>query len=496
LLSSPVDGSVIGDPFATSTLALAPADDPAADPTPMDRDTDAIYNGANLFLRNVAVSGDVTGLAPVLAGCDPGLADTGTGALVLADVDTDGFVSAPDLVQDDEAHGLNVNSTGNEPVYTLVGGTPVLVENTDWALSLYLERGPACAGYDTALNALGSPPPAPALARAWGSLVDLSVTGSLAEADLLFGASMTAAYAAEPSLGVIPAGIVGYRLSFDLSTRAGTLLPLAGECGNDLHCDDGLACTGAETCNLSTRTCSAGTPLDCSALTFACGTGICVEPTGCAVDPEPDGTPCDDGSFCTGSDVCSGGQCVGTTGSDSDGDGYCDEHEAIFGCDPLDPAIIPPQPAAYSGNAKTLYTTLGEVLLTYAAPERRDVHVPADPSCAQVGQCGAFQTCTVGKIGDACAQDADCDQPPNTCRVIMNYAMAPDMVLRFARIRPPLGTDMSAPVVPLAPGCSRKFDVSPPAFSDKGLSVFRIKVRGTAAGRFRRDRDRIVFHAD
>jgi hypothetical protein len=306
--------SVLGDPFVVSSLALGQADDPASDPTPTDRDTDAVYNGSNLFLTNVTIRGDVTGLPLVLEGCDPSLPDTGAEGFVLADVDGDRRVSAADVIQDDEAHGLHVNTAGNVPVFGLVAGTPIWIENADWALSLYMERGPACTGYDTAVDALGNAPSMPALARAWGSTANLSGNGGVVEADLLFGASMTTAYSNDPALGTIPSGVIGYHLTYDLSSRAGSLASLAGQCGNDAQCDDGSICNGTETCNLALETCQAGTPLDCSGLTSPCGLGICSEPTGCAVDPFPDGTPCSDGNFCTEDDVCTGGVCEGTNG--------------------------------------------------------------------------------------------------------------------------------------------------------------------------------------
>ena len=447
--------SVLGDPFVVSALALGPADDPAWDPTPPDRDTDAVYDGIHLFLTNVTVQGDVTGLPLVFEGCDPSLPDTGA----------EGFV--------------------------LVSGAPIWVENADWALSLYLERGPACTGYDTALDARGNAPSMPALARAWGSLVNLAANGDVVEADLLFGASMTVAYASDPDLGTIPAGVIGYHLAFDVSSLTGSLVALSGQCGNDAQCDDGLLCNGSETCNLALETCQAAAALDCSGLTSQCGLGLCTEGIGCTVDSLPDGTPCSDGNFCTDGDACVGGVCAGTNGgADSDGDGFCDEHELLMGCNPFDGAIIPPQPAAYSGGR---IASKGEVLLTFAVPDNRDVVVPAHPSCAESGTCGPSRVCTAGKIGDPCAQDADCNQPPFTCRVILNHSASPNMALFFAKLRRRPVTDVSARILPMAPGCSRKVDFTIPHLPEKRRAALVIKVTGTVDGKLRRDRDRIRF---
>jgi hypothetical protein len=491
--ASGATASGLGDPFVVSSLTLSAADDPASEPTPVDRDTDAVYNGVDLVLSNVAVRGDVTGLPSTLAGCDVSLVDTGNEGFVLADVDADGQISAADVIQDDEAHGVNVNSGGNAPVFAIVSGSVVWVENADWTLSSYLDRGPACTGYDVAVSADGTPPPMPSLGRAWGALTNLSENGNIAQADLLFGASMSSAYVNDPGLGVIPGGIVGYHLVYDLSARSGTLTPLGGSCGNDVQCDDGLTCNGTETCNLSTLTCEPGTPVDCSALEAGCGAATCVEGTGCVVDPVPNGTPCDDGSFCTSGDACLDGQCVGASGAESDCDGYCDEHEIILGCNPLDGLIIPPQAIAYSGGR---FPSGGETLITFAIPAGRDVVVSEDPSCAETGVCGAGGTCTAGKIGDPCSQGSDCSQPPFTCRIILNWSTAPDLQLIFAKLRGRPRVELDSLVLPLALGCARKIDLPIVQMPKRRRANFVIKVLGSEDGRRRRDRDRVRFLRD
>ena len=54
---------------------------------------------------------------------------------------------------------------------------------------------------------------------------------------------------------------------------------------------------------------------DCSTVVDApCFVGVCDEETGrCAVAPEEDGVPCDDGQFCTVDDQCVAGACVGAS---------------------------------------------------------------------------------------------------------------------------------------------------------------------------------------
>jgi hypothetical protein len=99
-------------------------------------------------------------------------------------------------------------------------------------------------------------------------------------------------------------------------------------CTSDADCDDGLACTGVETCNLSTHICQAGTPPVCSlgSADPQCNDAVCVEPDGCVVQPRLSGTSCDSGAdACSLADTCNGsGACQNTGGGgDTDGDGVC-----------------------------------------------------------------------------------------------------------------------------------------------------------------------------
>ena len=106
----------------------------------------------------------------------------------------------------------------------------------------------------------------------------------------------------------------------------------SGDCQNQpaengLVCDDELSCTQVDTCHGGI--CS-GDPVDCSWLTDSCNTGVCQESTGlCLPQPITDGTPCEDGSFCTTSDNCNQGVCSGASRDCDDGDACtldaCDE---------------------------------------------------------------------------------------------------------------------------------------------------------------------------
>ena len=78
-----------------------------------------------------------------------------------------------------------------------------------------------------------------------------------------------------------------------------------GCCQTNTDCADSNACTTAERC--SGGTC-VSTPLACPN-PGQCAVGRCDSFLGCASDPLPDGTPCDDGNRCTRSDACSAGVC-------------------------------------------------------------------------------------------------------------------------------------------------------------------------------------------
>lgn len=101
-----------------------------------------------------------------------------------------------------------------------------------------------------------------------------------------------------------------------------TFVPACVDCSDDAQCDDGLGCTGTETCNLGTGMCEMGTAVVCSG---PCLTGVCLEPAG-TCEPEPDTTPCDSGAdTCSEGDECQSGVCSNTGGGgDSDVDSICD----------------------------------------------------------------------------------------------------------------------------------------------------------------------------
>src|SRR6185436_17385831 len=106
------------------------------------------------------------------------------------------------------------------------------------------------------------------------------------------------------------------------------------------------------------------------------------------------------------------------------------------------------------------------VLLNWYSPTVRKAQIASDPACAGAGAglCSAGR-CTAGKVYDLCTTNADCDQPADTCRVIVNYADTSDNRLLYARFgKVDVGGFVSgtpSPTLPIvvAYGCSKKVDV-------------------------------------
>jgi hypothetical protein len=90
-------------------------------------------------------------------------------------------------------------------------------------------------------------------------------------------------------------------------------------------CDDGVGCTFADVCG-DAGMCQ-GTTYTCPGVTECKQAGLCLGDGGCDVVNKPDTTPCDDGLACSTADTCTNGVCGGTAGIsylDSDGDGRGD----------------------------------------------------------------------------------------------------------------------------------------------------------------------------
>ncbi len=93
-----------------------------------------------------------------------------------------------------------------------------------------------------------------------------------------------------------------------------TCQPDTGECvetaaTNGSPCDDGSFCTEDDFCQAGS--CMAGDPMDCGYLSGTCTVGTCSEDLDqCTIVQAADETPCNDGELCNGGDFCQGGLCM------------------------------------------------------------------------------------------------------------------------------------------------------------------------------------------
>lgn len=93
-------------------------------------------------------------------------------------------------------------------------------------------------------------------------------------------------------------------------------------------CDDDRLCTVGETCQAGA--CDGGLARSCTHLADPCNAATCDEDVGCVATPLANGTPCDDGLFCTDGDTCQEGSCAGPP---LDCDAVAETCQVAIGCD-------------------------------------------------------------------------------------------------------------------------------------------------------------------
>jgi hypothetical protein len=247
-------------------------------------------------------------------------------------------------------------------------------------------------------------------------------------------------------------------------------------------CSDGNTCTENDEC--ASLTC-VGTPTGQTCDDGnVCTLDTCDPMGGCIFDPVGrNGFACDDGNTCTQTDQCSNGMCQGLlVEADTDADGFCDRVENDAGCNIGDFMEIPPRSNIFAGAPGI---GPGEGLTTWAAPGLERVPRTTDPACTAAGVCGPVGFCTAGQIWDPCLVDADCDQPADTCRLVVNFADVADLTFGFLKTT---RTASATPATPATPGCSRKIDFTLDPL--KNTNRIKIKTTGTIGGRRGRDADR------
>jgi hypothetical protein len=88
----------------------------------------------------------------------------------------------------------------------------------------------------------------------------------------------------------------------DASITFGSVTVTLVDCVTSGDCDDGLYCSGMETCNPATHTCQAGAPPNCDD-GVACTIDVCNEATDSCTHT-PDDAACDNGLWCDGAEYC------------------------------------------------------------------------------------------------------------------------------------------------------------------------------------------------
>ena len=175
-------------------------------------------------------------------------------------------------------------------------------------------------------------------------------------------------------------------------------------CTGDPDCDDGLYCNGAETCNLGTGQCEAGTPVVCDD-SVACTDDSCNESTD-QCDYVPDDANCDNGLWCDGAETCNAtlGCQAGTAPDCDDGVGCTDDscNESTDQCDNIPNDGLCPDDGLFCNGAEFCDAVLdcqsaGDPCAPMACDEVKDV-------C--VGDCSLFK--------EPCTTDDDCC-PGLTC---------------------------------------------------------------------------------
>jgi hypothetical protein len=183
---------------------------------------------------------------------------------------------------------------------------------------------------------------------------------------------------------------------------------------NTASCDDGLFCTGNDTC--SGAACLGGAAIDCDDANV-CTTDTCDDSADSCVSV-PNSDSCSDGLFCNGDDVCAGGSCT-HSGDPCAGGGICGDacNEAGDSC--FDPAGTVCRAALGACD-------LAEACTGASADCPADMLVAGGTICrADTGACDLAEVCTgvtadcpfdafeatgtaCGTDGNVCTDDA-CD---------------------------------------------------------------------------------------
>ncbi len=215
---------------------------------------------------------------------------------------------------------------------------------------------------------------------------------------------------------------------------------------NGAPCNDGLFCNGADTCSAGACSTHAGNPCDGPDGDLDCSE-VCDETADACTGNDPDGSSCDDGLFCNGTDNCISGFCnqhAGAICPGIDGDADCKEScsDTEGGCTGNDPNGAPCNDGIFCNGADRCSNGSCSVHLGNPCPgpdgdgscsescdEATDTCTAADPNASACNDgifCNGADTCVSGACnghaGNPCAgADGDancsesCDETADNC---------------------------------------------------------------------------------
>lgn len=169
-------------------------------------------------------------------------------------------------------------------------------------------------------------------------------------------------------------------------------------------CSDGNTCTLGDAC---VDGACVGTSRDCSTLDDACNVGVCAPESGeCEAEPISDGSSCDDGRFCTQTDLCVAGACVGS------GDPCVEQDECRTTCSETQDACLDPAGTGCTDDGNPCTNDVCDA-------SGNCVHPFHNAPCDDGNYCNGADFCRNGTCsehsGDPCFPGQSCVEATDTC---------------------------------------------------------------------------------
>jgi hypothetical protein len=175
-------------------------------------------------------------------------------------------------------------------------------------------------------------------------------------------------------------------------------------------CSDGNICNGVETCQGGL--CRRPDPLDCDD-GDPCTSDSCDRNNGCIHPPIPDGSSCEDNNVCNGEGVCQGGVCIPGTALECDDNNSCTDDQ----CLPDSGCAYNPYPTGTpcnDGQVCTVNDSCVGGVCTGQAVDCDDNNLCTEDVCDQVGGCQHTQladgtSCGGGQCGQGVCVQGECE---------------------------------------------------------------------------------------